>query len=109
MPNESFDWLETFVPERIVAITLEHDPYWTPSGIKCYRGSSDVQGVFVKNIRSQDAGGTPQKTFTVLLTGTPSVSPGDRITAREGTFEIDSVEECCDLQGNVVIRKCQIK
>ncbi len=109
MKNESFDWMQFFAPEKIESVQLESDLHLTADGIKIYRQKIPAKAVFLKKICSQNASGEPQRQLTVLLKSASSAAPGDRITAKSGSFELDSVEDCCDLEGNLILQKCIIK
>ena len=107
--NKAFNWQDIF--QSPAAKTVEICPAQThlSDGVLRYSSAGKCAALELKRSFAESSG-TQQTTLILLLEGlTPEVQPGSLIIYEGESFEVDHVELCRSLNGEIIARRCTVK
>ena len=102
-----FDWQDIFTSECADKTVLRRKS-GVENGVIVYGEPVECQAVLICCSKSDPA--LPAVRLTLLLPGSaPDVAPGDLVNWNGQDYELDSVELCISISGEVIARRCSVK
>ncbi len=106
--SDSAIWRELFEREASESVSVCRAFEYLRDGVKHYDVPQQCRALAVREMHSSNCENNTGK-LILLIEGTVPAAPGDRIIYKNQIFELNSVEECRDLGGRIIARRCSVK
>ena len=107
LPDNSV-WQDLFDSRQTITVKLARFSNIRQDGVKLFAPAVEYKALKLKK-REELKNDSSGIQLELLLEPESAPSSGDRISIHNDTMEIAVTESCCDLNGNTIAWKCQIK